>query len=339
MPIAPPSAPAPATAMPDPVAHGSRGGHQLIVMPDDTIRPIVEAIDSARRSMELCMFVLEHKLLLRALVAARTRGVHVRVMLNLHHRNGQAQNLEAFELLRGAGVQVRGCHPRFELTHQKSLVIDHRLAFVQSMNWDAHLQHRTRDYAVVTQDAQEIDEIVAGFDADWNQVIFEPRSDSRLIWCPDNGRSRLTAFIDAATRSLWVQNERYQDEVIIERLVRAHLRGVDVHILTGRLHTLRVGQLNEALGGLRILQDVGIKVHIAKHIRLHAKMMLADSARAIVGSINLSPGSFNHRRELAIETHEVHAVARLERIASKDWAHSKRFDCTRKNSLDGAIDT
>ena len=38
---------------------------------------------------------------------------------------------------------------------------------------------------------------------------------------------RVARFIDAAEESLFLQNERYQDEVIIERLVRATRRGVE----------------------------------------------------------------------------------------------------------------
>jgi cardiolipin synthase len=50
------------------------------------------------------------------------------------------------------------------------------------------------------------------------------------------------------------------------------------------------------------------KGHTLKHLKLHAEMLLADSKRAIVGSINLAPGSFDARRELAIETDDHHAV-------------------------------
>ena len=56
----------------------------------------------------------------------------------------------------------------------------------------------------------------------------------------------------------------------------------------------------EGIGDLRIMQDVGIGIHKIKHLKLHAKMLLADKSRAIIGSINLSPGSFDKRRELAI---------------------------------------
>mgnify|MGYP000709283425 CR=1 FL=1 len=100
-------------------------------------------------------------------------------------------------------------------------------------------------------------------------------------------RQRVAAFIDAAKHTLWLQNERYQDQVIIERLVRAARRGVKIHILSKKPHSLKPDKLIEGVGGLRILQDVGAKVHTLKHLKLHAKMLLADSRHAIVGSINV----------------------------------------------------
>ena len=154
-----------------------------------------------------------------------------------------------------------------------------------------------------------------------------------MIWCPDNGGARVAEFIDAAKKSLWVQNERYQDTVIIERLVRAATRGVKVHILTKRPHSLKAPKLIEGVGGLRILHDVGVKVHTMKHLKLHAKMMLADDERAIIGSINLAPGSFDGRRELAIETDHAHAVQRLRKTAHLDWEASHKVDLSDEGLL------
>ncbi|MGO4396459.1 phospholipase D-like domain-containing protein, partial [Variovorax sp. M-6] len=62
------------------------------------------------------------------------------------------------------------------------------------------------------------------------------------------------------------------------------------------------------------------------HLKLHAKMMLADGERAIVGSINLAPGSFDGRRELAIETDHPGTVQRLEETAQRDWESSHKID-------------
>ena len=125
-----------------------------------------------------------------------------------------------------------------------------------------------------------------------------------------------------------MQNERYQDAVIIERIVRAARRGVKVHVIARPPHTLKKDKLIEGVGGLRIMHDVGAKVHKLKHLRLHGKMLLADGARAIVGSINLAPGSFDDRRELAIEVDDEHVVKRAAEGREHDWEHSHPLDLT-----------
>jgi len=298
----------------------------LLVMPDDAATPILDAIGKATKTLRVKMFVFSDPSLIRAVVDARGRGGEVRVMLNPARRNGESENEQARNTLLAAGVEVRDSNPAFALTHQKSMVVDGRIGFVESLNWEPRDLTKTRDYAVVTSHAHEVDEMVACFEADWAHKDFEPRSHSALIWCPNNGRQRMAAFIDATRHSLWLQNERYQDQVIIERLVRAVTRGVKVHVLAKPPHTLKAEKLIEGVGGLRILQDVGAKVHTLKHLKLHAKMMLADGKRALVGSINIAPGSFDARRELAIETDEPAAVRRLEQTAKHDWDKSHPLD-------------
>ena len=93
-------------------------------------------------------------------------------------------------------------------------------------------------------------------------------------------------------------------------------------------HSLKKDKIIEGVGGLRIMDDVGIKIHKLKHLKLHGKMMLADGARAIVGSINLAPGSFDDRRELAIEFFDDDIVERLQAIARHDWENSHPLDLT-----------
>jgi phosphatidylserine/phosphatidylglycerophosphate/cardiolipin synthase-like enzyme len=300
--------------------------HTLIVLPDDTAKPILDPINAARHALNIRMFLFTEPTLLDAVIAAKHRGVKVRVMLNPARRSGETENEKARKALTAAGIDVRDSNPAFDLTHQKSMVIDDKIGLVESLNWEPKDLTQTRDYAVVTTDALEVGEMVRCFDADWEHGKFTPHAESLLIWCPNNGRQRVAEFIDRTKHTLWVQNERYQDQVIIERLVRAVERGVKVHILARSPHTLKAEKLIEGVGGLRILQDVGAKVHTLKHLKLHAKMLLADSKRAIVGSINLAPGSFDARRELAIETNDHHAVKRLEKTAAHDWKMSHKLD-------------
>ena len=76
------------------------------------------------------------------------------------------------------------------------------------------------------------------------------------------------------------------------------------------------------------MDDVGIRIHKLKHLKLHGKMLLADGCRAIVGSINLTPGSFDDRRELAIEVNDDEIIERLHKIVKFDWENSHKLDLT-----------
>jgi cardiolipin synthase len=307
--------------------------HTLIVLPDDTPKAIIEPIEASKHALNIRMFLFTDPMLLEAVIAAKHRGVNVRVMLNPARRDGQSDNEKASKMLTAAGIKVRDSSPEFALTHQKSMVIDDAIGFVESLNWETRDLTETRDYAVVTTDKLEVAEMVKCFDMDWTHKSFQPHKDSRLIWCPNDGRERIAAFIDGAKESLWLQNERYQDTVIIERLVRAVNRGVKVHIMARPAHKLKEKKLVEAIGGLRIMHDVGAKVHTLKHLKLHGKMLLADEARAIVGSINLTPGSFDARRELAIETDAKHLVHRLAKVTQHDWKNSRKLDLSDEGIL------
>ena len=298
----------------------------VIVLPDDSAKPILDAIHGAKESIRVKMFVFSDPSLLQAVIAAHQRGVKVRVMLNPERRDGEKENDESRITLTEAGVEVLDSNPYFDLTHEKSMVIDDRMAFVESLNWETKNLTVTRDYAIVTTHKHEVEEVMECFDADWKREHFNAGDHSHLIWCIGNGRQRLGQLIDEAKHSLWLQNERYQDPTIIEHLVRANQRGVKIHIMARPPHKLKKDKLIEGVSGLRVLEDIGVKIHKLKHIKLHAKLLLADDTRAIIGSINLAPGSFDSRRELAIEVRDEHIVDRLLKTVRHDWENSKLLD-------------
>jgi cardiolipin synthase len=305
----------------------------LIVLPDDSAQPILDAIAEATKSIRIKMFVFSDPALLQAVIAAHQRGVDVRIMLNPARRDGKEENRDVRKALTDAGIKVIDSSPDFDLTHEKSMVIDDGIAFVQSLNWETENLTTTRDYAVLTTHKHEVEEVMECFDADWNRSKFNAGDHSHLIWCVGNGRQRLGQLIDSAKHSLWLQNERYQDPVIIEHLVRASSRGVKIHIMARPPHKLKKEKLIEGVSGLRCLQDIGVKIHKLKHIKLHAKLLLADDARAIIGSINLAPGSFDSRRELAIEVDDEHIIRRIQKTLHEDWENSHLLDLSDEGLL------
>lgn len=295
-------------------------------MPDDGLEAVAAAIDGARESLAVKMFLLTEPALVAALVGAHGRGVAVRVILNKARRSGEEDNGRATAALEAAGIEVRDGNPAFDVTHEKSMVVDGQAAWVQSLNWASKNFGETRDFGVVTTDRDEVNEVLRGFEADWDRADFDAGDSARLVWCKGNARRRLADLIDSARDLLRVQNERYQDETIIEHLVRAASRGVKLRILARPVHTLREGKLTEGMNGLRLLQDAGARVHRMHKLKVHAKVMVADGDRAIIGSMNLAPGTFDSRRELGIEVKDRHILHRLKHVFDHDWEHSAPLD-------------
>ena len=220
----------------------------LIVMPDDTAKPLIDAIENAKESLRIKMFLFSDPDLLKAVVASKARGINVKVMLNPARRDGEVENVDTRKTLEDAGVEVKDSNPKFGLTHEKSMVVDDKLAFIKSLNWETKNLTETRDYGIITTHPHEVAEVLGCFEADWNQTHFDSGDNAHLIWCTGNGRSRIARFIDGAKETLFIQNERYQDIVIIEQIIRAASRGVKVHIMVRPPHVLKKGKLIEESG-------------------------------------------------------------------------------------------
>src|ERR1700744_734559 len=146
----------------------------IIVFPDDTVKSIVDAINSANKTILIKMFLFSDPELLDAVIAAQHRGVKVKVMLNPARRNGEDENEGARAKLEAAGIEVHDSNPCFVITHEKSMVVDGKLAFVKSLNWETKNLTETRDYAIITSHQKEVEEIMLCFDADWHREDFDP---------------------------------------------------------------------------------------------------------------------------------------------------------------------
>src|SRR5258708_26096034 len=96
----------------------------LIVLPDDSAKPILAAIDGASRTLRVKMFVFSDPSLLKAVVAARHRGVQVRVMLNPARRSGEHDNETTRKALERVNNDAKDADPAFALTHDKPIVAD-----------------------------------------------------------------------------------------------------------------------------------------------------------------------------------------------------------------------
>src|SRR5271156_1549416 len=96
----------------------------ILVLPGDTAKPILDANAAAKRSIRVKMFILSDPSLIDAVIAAQKRGVDVRIMLNPERRDGEKENDDSRKKLIDGGVHVIDSNPAFDVTHEKSMVID-----------------------------------------------------------------------------------------------------------------------------------------------------------------------------------------------------------------------
>ena len=80
----------------------------LIVLPDDSAQPILDAINGAAKSLRVKMFVFSDPELLKAVLAARSRGVKVRIMLNPARRSGEEDNEKSRKALAAGRTEAVG---------------------------------------------------------------------------------------------------------------------------------------------------------------------------------------------------------------------------------------
>jgi phosphatidylserine/phosphatidylglycerophosphate/cardiolipin synthase-like enzyme len=298
----------------------------VFALPDAGVAPMLALLQAARRSLRLKVLEFDHPELIEALAAACRRGVTVRVLFNRPGHGGATDNAAARSALLAAGAGVADAWKKLSVVHEKSLVVDDERVLIMSCDWTTEGLSGARDLALLSTHRHEVEEVAACFDADWAHTPYKPHGKLRLVWGPLNARQRTADFIDAARHMLVVQNARYQDPVMVERLVRAQRRGVALQLMAHAVHRMEAKEIATDVGGLRMLDDLGVQVRRLKHLRLHGNLLLADGARAMLGSVNFSPASLDRRRELSVETDDAEVVRQLQATALHDWSHSRPID-------------
>ena len=299
---------------------------RLIVEPDDGVEPVRELISSAQNSLLIKQFTFTEEILIQAVIERRNAGVDVRVMLNPARSGGDRANDETFQKFADAGIAVKWSNPKFYVTHEKSIVADDRAALVATFNLCTKYFTMTRDYGVITHDPVHVAQIVEVFNADWQELDWTCSAYEGLLWSNSNSRYHMAQFIDTAKYRLDIQHPKYVDAVILERIAAAADRGVKVHVLCGGKHGISEWDILDTFASLRTLRRFGVKVHKQKNLRVHAKLLLVDDERALIGSMNIDRSAFDLRRELGILISDAATVARLRQVFDEDWALSHHYE-------------
>lgn len=292
----------------------------LITEPQDGMAPIEGAIESASSSIDIVMYEFEDPQLEQLLAQEVQKGIAVRVILdNGYFGAGSSVNQEAFDYFQSNGVQVRWSPEYFALTHEKSLVIDSNVAIIMTLNFSPEYYKSDRDFGIVDSDQNDVAAMEQAFNSDWNGQNAQAQSGDELLWSPD-ARPQLVGLINSATSSLEIYNEEMNDPQILAALEAAARRGVDVAVDMTYSANWK--------SAFQSLSEFGVHVHTYTAnapLYIHAKVIIADDARAFVGSENFSASSLDQNRELGIIVSDPAIVAQLTGVFQKDWQGASPF--------------
>ena len=309
---------------------------RLLVMPEAGVEPVLQAIRGAKTSIRMHMYLFMTSSLgaqvLEALAERSKAGVDVRIILDgapftapkppecQPPANPVSNNQPAFDALRAAGVKVKWSDPKFRFTHQKSMVIDGQAAWVMTSNMTSSAFKSNREYIVVDRERSDVADITRLFEADWAGTSYVPR-DPDLVVSPNNSRQRILALIDSAREELLMQVEYMGDKEVYAHLGARVRAGVDVTVMVAHTEKGPCSTWDTGAEEAKALAAAGVtKVAFIKKVKLHAKAVVADGARAYVGSVNFTSNSLNNNRELGLLLADRPVVNELRAVMARDWA-------------------
>jgi len=275
---------------------------KLIVQPDAGVSPILTAIKSARKSVDMLIFRLDRLAIVEALAAAVRRGVAVRALIANTNRRGE-KSLRKLEMrLLADGVTVSRTADDLVRYHGKMLIVDRRILHLYGFNFTTLDLDSSRSFGVITKHRKFVDEAVKLFEADCNRQPYSAGCD-RFIVSPENARERLLAFIGGARRQLLIYDPKISDPAALRLLAERARAGVDVRII-GKLGSRKSTITAERYPGKR----------------LHVRAIVRDGNRAFLGSQSLRKLELERRREVGLIVDEVSVVHGMQKVFENDWA-------------------
>ncbi len=298
-----------------------QGALSLFVEPAASTTPILTAIAGATQSVDLVIYDLKDPQVEAALVAAYARGVAVRVLLNEgYYGKKEARNEAAYAYLQKAGVPVKWTPNYFALTHQKTLVVDARKAFILTFNLTPRYYGGSRDFGIVDTNPQDVAAIEKVFENDWIGSRWPAEEARDLVWSPGS-RDEMLALINGSQTSIKIYNEEMAVPEVTAALAAAVARGVDVQVAMTYSTSWKKAFIQLAQAGVRVRTYTSS----AKNIYIHAKMILVDEKIAFLGSENFSNTSLNDNRELGIIISDPNIIKTLSTTFSADFAAARPY--------------
>ncbi len=276
---------------------------KLIIQPGAGVVPIIQAIKTAKKSIDVFIFRFDRDDVEKALEAAVQRGVVVRAIIAHTNRGGEARLRKLEQRLLAHGVLVSRSADDLLRYHAKYMIADSTLHLL-GFNFTTLDMDKSRSFAVSTKDGRSVQAALKLFEADLTRQPYAP-SKSNLVVSPENSREMLTGFIKGAKKQLAIYDAKLFDPAMVKLLRERADKGVEVRVL----------------GGIKGKYG-DIEARKLGNMRLHVRAIVRDGTKAFVGSQSLRKDELENRREVGLIVTNPAVARGMLKVFESDWEES-----------------
>ena len=337
----------------------------------DPISVWVELFDNAQKSIDFEQMYAVHKegtpfdRVLEALERAGSRGVKIRMLLEERMLRASEEKTIA-RLKKIPGLELRMIEfskiTGEGINHSKFLVVDKKIAFVGSQNFDWRAFQHIQELGVKISDAKIVQQMQAIFNHDWQAQATlakggkvkklqektqrgDYKANAYLVaspagWNPKgvgDSEKELPALIAEAKKEIHIQLLDYyplnRDKTyyaVIDNAIRtAQARKVKIKLLVSHWNQSKPGI--DHLKSLSMLPGVEIKIATIPQAQegfipfarvIHSKYMVIDDGLAWIGTSNWTGGYLNTSRNLELVMRSEKFAKRLVELHEQLWNSS-----------------
>ena len=277
---------------------------KLMIQPDAGIAPIVTAIKTARKTIDIAIFRFDLREIEKALNAAVARGVVVRALIAHTNKGGEKGLRKLEQRMLEAGLTVSRTADDLVRYHGKYMIVDGTSLWLLGFNSTALDVFRSRSFGIMTTESAVVKEAIKLFEADSNRQAFKSTA-ANLIVSPENSRQRLSALIKAAKKQLVIYDPKISDGPLLKQLLERLTSGIDVRVIG------KVSSRGKVLPSTKL-----------NKLRLHVRAIVRDGQEAFIGSQSLRPLELDRRREVGIIIRDRRIARQILAVFEADWDQS-----------------
>ncbi len=296
---------------------------ELITDGTQAYHRMIKEIEEAKFTIDICTYVFQFDNMTRSLLNALTlkakEGVRVRLLLDLVGSFSASFNKKGFKAFKEAGGEVAFFTPILKRpfqnyinlrNHRKIYLFDQTTLLSGGMNLtneymgEADGTSRWEDLLYCVK-GPSVGHFYYVFYNDWVYATKEEEmidvseikvheGDSRIQVVPSGPDIPTDALYEVLLNAIYNAQERIwivtpyfvPDENMIQALIIAHHKGVDIKLITPKDSDHLLADLGRS-PYMRELDEIGADVVLYEGEMLHAKAILFDNGGGMVGSVNL----------------------------------------------------